>query len=120
VPSAIREINKLVDSPGMKSLAGGWPDPAVFPGREIIRITNKLLNDKADRVLQYGTTEGLTELRRELARLATERYGIVCSPDHVVITAGSAQGMDLACRVIINPEDLGLWDCRPILVGPVL
>ena len=30
VPSAIREINKLVDSPGMKSLAGGWPDPAVF------------------------------------------------------------------------------------------
>ncbi len=106
VPSAIREINKLVDSPGMKSLAGGWPDPAVFPGQEIIRITNELLNDKADRVLQYGTTEGLTELRRELARLATERYGIVCSPDHIVITAGSAQGMDLACRVIINPEDL--------------
>lgn len=106
VPSAIREINKLVDSPGMKSLAGGWPDPAVFPGEEIIRITNELLNDKADRVLQYGTTEGLTELRRELARLATERYGIVCSPDHIVITAGSAQGMDLACRVIINPEDL--------------
>ena len=106
VPSAIREINKLVDSPGMKSLAGGWPDPAVFPGDEIIRITNELLNDKADRALQYGTTEGLTELRRELARLATERYGIVCSPDHIVITAGSAQGMDLACRVIINPEDL--------------
>lgn len=106
VPSAIREINKLVDSPGMRSLAGGWPDPAVFPGEEIVRITNELLDNKAGRVLQYGTTEGVLELRQELARLAAERYGIACSADHIVITAGSAQGMDLACRVIINPEDL--------------
>ncbi len=106
VPSAIREINKLVDLPGMKSLAGGWPDPAVFPGEEIIRITNELLNNKAGKVLQYGATEGLTELRRELVRLAADRYGIACSPDHIIITAGSAQGMDLACRVIINPEDI--------------
>ncbi|MGD8899086.1 MAG: PLP-dependent aminotransferase family protein, partial [Desulfobacterales bacterium] len=105
VPSAIREINKLIDSPGMKSLAGGWPDPAVFPGEDIIRITSALLKDKADRVLQYGTTEGLTELREELIHLAADRYGIGCSPDDIVVTAGSAQGMDLACRVIINPED---------------
>ncbi len=108
VPSAIREISKLVDSPGMKSLAGGWPDPAVFPGDDIIRITHELLSKKADKTLQYGTTEGLTELRRELARLATDHYGIACSSDHILITAGSTQGMDLACRVIINPEDVVL------------
>ena len=105
VPSAIREINKLVDSPGMRSLAGGWPDPAVFPGQDIIRITNNLLKNKAGKALQYGAPEGLTELRQELARLATDRYGIPCNLDHIVITAGSAQGMDLACRVIINPDD---------------
>ncbi|MGD2096568.1 MAG: PLP-dependent aminotransferase family protein [Desulfobacterales bacterium] len=106
VPSAIREINKLVDSPGMKSLAGGWPDPAVFPGQEIIRITDELLKNKADKALQYGATEGVTELRQELARLAKDRYGIACNLNHIVITAGSAQGMDLACRVIVNPDDL--------------
>jgi 2-aminoadipate transaminase len=106
VPSAIREINKLVDSPGMKSLAGGWPDPAVFPGAEIIGIAEKLLKNKAGKALQYGATEGVTELRQELARLAADHYGIACNLDHIVITAGSAQGMDLACRVIINPDDL--------------
>ena len=106
VPSAIREISKLIDSPGMKSLAGGWPDPAVFPGQEIVRITNRLLKNKAHKVLQYGTTEGVTGLRQELARMAADRYGIACNLDHIVITAGSAQGMDLACRVIINPDDL--------------
>jgi len=106
VPSAIREINKLVDSPGMKSLAGGWPDPDVFPSQEIIRITNELLKNKAGKALQYGATEGVTELRQELAHLAADRYGIACNLDHIVITAGSAQGMDLACRVLINPDDV--------------
>jgi 2-aminoadipate transaminase len=106
VPSAIREINKLVDSPGMKSLAGGWPDPAVFPADDIIRMTSEQLSKHADRVLQYGTTEGLSELRQELARISAEHYGIKCSPDHILVTAGSAQGMDLACRVIINPDDV--------------
>ncbi len=106
VPSAIREISKLVDTPGMKSLAGGWPDPAVFPADDVSRITRELLSKNADRVLQYGTTDGLTELRTELARLAADHYGIRCGPDQILVTAGSAQGMDLACRVIINPADV--------------
>jgi len=106
VPSAIREINKLVDSPGMKSLAGGWPDPAVFPAKDIVRITNEQLSKHADQVLQYGTTEGLIELRQELVRISADNYGIECSPDHILVTAGSAQGMDLACRIIVNPDDI--------------
>jgi 2-aminoadipate transaminase len=106
VPSAIREINKLVDAPGMRSLAGGWPDPAVFPAEDIIRITSEQLSQHADRVLQYGATEGLTELRRELARKSAELYGIECGLEHILITAGSAQGMDLACRITINPDDV--------------
>ena len=105
-PSAIREINKLVDSPGMRSLAGGWPDPAVFPADDIFRIANEQLGQHADIVLQYGATEGLRELRQELARMSTANYGIKCSPDHILITAGSAQGMDLACRVIIDPGEV--------------
>jgi len=108
VPSAIREINKLVDLPDMKSLAGGWPDPAVFPSKDILRIASEQLRKNADQVLQYGTTEGLAELRQELARLAAKRYGIECSADHILLTHGSAQGMDLACRVMIDPDDVVL------------
>ncbi len=92
VPSAIREINKLVDLPDMKSLAGGWPDPAVFPSKEILRIAAEQLSKNADQVLQYGTTEGLAELRQELAHLAVKRYGIECTADNILITHGSAQG----------------------------
>lgn len=105
VPSAIREINKLIDLPNMKSLAGGWPDPAVFPDKDIRRIAGEQLSKNADLVLQYGTTEGLTELRQELADLAARRYGIKCTTDQILLTHGSAQGMDLACRVMIDPDD---------------
>ena len=108
VPSAIREISKLVDHPEMKSLAGGWPDPAVFPCKDILRIATDQLSINADQVLQYGTTEGLTELRQELAHLAAKRYGIVCTADNILLTHGSAQGMDLACRVMIDPNDVVL------------
>jgi 2-aminoadipate transaminase len=108
VPSAIREISKLVDLPDMKSLAGGWPDPAVFPGEDIRRIAAEQLSKNADQVLQYGTTEGLVDLRRELAKLAGRRYGIKCTADHILLTHGAAQGMDLACRVMIDPDDVVL------------
>jgi 2-aminoadipate transaminase len=108
VPSAIREINKLVDVPDMKSLAGGWPDPAVFPSKDILRITTEQLSKNADHVLQYGTTEGLAQLRQELARLAAKRYGIECTAENILLTHGSAQGMDLACRVMIDPDDVVL------------
>ena len=106
VPSAIREINKLIDLPDMKSLAGGWPDPAVFPDKDIRRIANEQLSKNADQVLQYGTTEGLIDLRQELAKLCGRRYGINCTTDHILLTHGSAQGMDLACRVMIDPDDV--------------
>ena len=106
VPSAIREINKLIDQPDMKSLAGGWPDPAVFPSKDIGRIAGEQLSKNADQVLQYGTTEGLSDLRQELAKLCGRRYGINCAPDHILLTHGSAQGMDLACRVMIDPDDV--------------
>ncbi|MGD9180089.1 MAG: PLP-dependent aminotransferase family protein [Desulfobacterales bacterium] len=108
VPSAIREISKLVDLPDMKSLAGGWPDPAVFPSKDILRIAGEQLRKNADQVLQYGTTEGLAELRQELADLAAKRYGIECTADNILLTHGSAQGMDLACRVMIDPDDVVL------------
>jgi 2-aminoadipate transaminase len=105
-PSAIREICKLIDAPNMRSLAGGWPDPAIFPNEKVSQIVSDLLATQGDKVLQYGTTEGLFELRAELSQLAGEWDGIDCSPDQIMITHGSAQGMDLACRVFIDPGDV--------------
>ncbi len=107
-PSAIEEIHKLLEVPGMRSLAGAWPDPSVFPAREISEITSKLLADKDSPALQYCSTRGYLELRQTLADLAGQKDGIDCSADQILVTSGSAQGLDLACRVFIDPGDVVL------------
>ena len=104
-PSAIREICKLIDKPNMKSLAGGWPDPAVFPGPEIAGLVSDIMGKDADLALQYGTTEGLFKLRQELCKLVDVKYKIKCNTDEILITHGAAQGMDLICRVMLDPGD---------------
>lgn len=104
-PSAIREICKLIDRPDMKSLAGGWPDPEVFPGIEIAGLVSDIMGQNSDLALQYGTTEGLLKLRQEICKAVIEKYDIKCTTDQILITHGSAQGMDLFCRVMIDPDE---------------
>ena len=107
-PSTIGEIHKLLETPGMRSLAGAWPDPAVFQSVEISAIITKILADRGDHALQYGSTRGYPELRQMLAEMAGQNDDIHCSPDQILITSGSAQGLDLACRIFLDPGDIVL------------
>ena len=105
--SAIREICKLVDRPDVRSLAGGWPDPASFPAAEIRAVSAEILADRADRVLQYGATEGLQELRELLAERAAVE-GLSLDADRILLTHGSQQAMDLAAGALLDPGDVVL------------
>ena len=104
--SAIRDMCALVQDPEIKSLAGGWPDPSVFPGKELSQITAELLADKSHLALQYGPTEGVPALRQLIAERARKLYGINCSADEIFIAQGSQQAMDLATRLFIAPGDV--------------
>ena len=104
--SAIREICKLIAKPEVRSLAGGWPDPATFPVEEIQEISRRVLDEKPDLALQYTTSEGLPELRGFLADWVKKTDGIDCTPDDLLITHGSAQGMELAAKMLIEPGDV--------------
>ena len=62
-PSAIREFLALAGQPGITSFAGGYPDPTLFPMRELHGIYDALLTDGNASALQYTASEGLPELR---------------------------------------------------------
>jgi 2-aminoadipate transaminase len=66
--SEIRELLKLTQKPEIISFAGGLPCPEAFPIDVVKEITNEVLDQKGTLALQYGTTEGLAPLRKELAR----------------------------------------------------
>lgn len=117
-PSAIRDICALVARPEMRSLAGGWPDPAGFPIRTISRIFTELFAECGDRMLQYGSTEGLEELRRVLSERMRAEGTAVSTPEDILITHGSAQGMHLAAQIFIDRQDVMMVGLPTYFGGP--
>jgi len=63
-----------------------------------------VLDKQAKLALQYGATEGYEPLREMIAR-HTSRYGVKAKPEHVLITSGSQQALDLIGKLLINSGD---------------
>ena len=102
--SAIREILKLLQKPGMISFAGGLPAAETFPVNDLKNIAIEVLEKEGAFALQYGTTEGDPLLRKMLVdRL--NRQGLNIGIDNIIITTGSQQALDLIARIFIDPGD---------------
>ncbi len=102
--SAIRELLKLTQEPGLISFAGGLPAPEVFPVDEFRDACDVVLSEVGSQALQYSTTEGYLPLREMIARHSS-RYGIEVEIENIQITSGSQQALDLLGKILINPGD---------------
>lgn len=102
--SAIRELLKMTQAPGVISFAGGLPSPDAFPIERFEEACHKVLTTGASRALQYGTTEGYEPLRDLIVR-NLQRYGIHAKLENVMITTGSQQALDLIGKLFINRGD---------------
>ncbi|HEX7115517.1 MAG TPA: PLP-dependent aminotransferase family protein [Steroidobacter sp.] len=94
----------LASEPGMISLAGGHPDPALMPHNWFIEVVEQVLSRLDSAALQYGATEGLPALRESVSALLQERR-IQAGPADVVITTGSQQGISLLMSALLEPGD---------------
>ena len=112
--SAIRELLKITEKPGVISFAGGLPSPEAFPIPRIEEACHKVLAAQADHALQYSTTEGYVPLR-ELIASNMARYGIRARLENVMITTGSQQALDLIGKLLINRGDRVLLEAPSYL-----
>ena len=97
-PSVIREILKVTEKPGIISFAGGLPSPKTFPVEAFAAACAAVLQTDGRAALQYASSEGLPALREWIAgQLPWD-----VSPDQVLITTGSQQGLDLVAKVLID------------------
>lgn len=102
--SAIRELLKLTADPEIISFAGGLPSPESFPVDDLKKVVENVLENEAKSALQYGATEGDSQLRE----LLVERYrkqGFDIGLDNLVITTASQQALDLLAKIFINRGD---------------
>jgi len=102
--SAIREILKVTERPEILSFAGGLPAPEAFPVAELARAHAEVFAREGAAALQYSTTEGFGPLRAWVAE-RMRRRGLSISPEQVLITSGSQQGIDLVARILVDPGD---------------
>jgi len=103
-PSAIREILKITERPGILNFAGGLPAPETFPVEAMRAACAAVLAEGsavARPSLQYAASEGLPELRQWVAA-ELGRQGARVAPQQVLITHGSQQGLDLVAKVLLD------------------
>lgn len=117
-PSGIRAFFDLVL--GMKdviSLGVGEPD----------FVTPWSVREQAIYTLEQGYTsytsnKGMPELRKEIAHFVKKRFGLTYDFDkEILITVGVSEGLDLAVRALLNPQDKVIVP-EPVYVsyGPVV
>lgn len=107
--SVIRDLLVLLDRPDVISFAGGIPDAALFPVEAVAAAADRVLRRQADRALQYGSTQGDPGLRDWIAGRMRARGVPGCTPEHVMITSGSQQALDLIGRLLVASD-------RPVAV----
>jgi 2-aminoadipate transaminase len=100
-PSAIREILKLTERPGIISLAGGLPSAETFPIEAMREASARVLRETPREALQYAASEGFAPLREWVAA-EMARHGLSVDAAQVLITTGSQQGLDLVGKVLID------------------
>jgi 2-aminoadipate transaminase len=115
-PSAIREILKTTEAPDVISFAGGLPAPELFPVEGVRAAAEEVLRADGPAAMQYGITEGYLPLRQWVCEHLGRTIGLRASPDQVLVTSGSQQGLDLLGKVLIDPGDVVLVE-NPAYLG---
>ncbi len=115
--SEIREILKVTQRPEVISFAGGLPAPELFPVEEIKNVCRIVLDESAQKALQYTTTEGFAPLREWIANRINKQNGTSFDKEDVLITHGSQQALDLAGKVFLDEGDIVLCESPTYLAA---
>jgi 2-aminoadipate transaminase len=116
--SAIRRMGTVVARSGdLVSFAPGYPDAELFPWDELREISSALLDGHDGNTLQYGPTRGYKPLLEHILPMLETR-GISTTLEHLLITSGSQQGIDLIARVLVSPGDVVLVEL-PTFTGGI-
>ena len=105
----------LAGEEGMISLATGWPSPRSYPTEQIAAITADVFAEEGGEAISYLPTEGLYDLREQLA-LRGRQMGWAEEPEEIVVTSGAKQAIHLVAESVLSPGDVAALE-SPTFVG---
>ncbi len=97
VGKALRDIMSLAEKSGIIHLTKGVPDPRHLPDNFLADVVSETLDTYGSELCEMTDPLGNYELRREIARRFSAEEGPI-TPDQVLITNGSMQGVTLVAQ----------------------
>ena len=104
--SDIRQLLKIIGQPGIISFAGGLPAPELFPVEDFKTALDAVMEENGRIAMQYGATEGWAPLRKQITERLEKKNNIHTDPSHILLTAGSQQGLDFMGKLFLDPGDI--------------
>jgi 2-aminoadipate transaminase len=103
--SAVRDLMSVIGRADVISFGGGLPFIGGLPPEDISGVMQTVLDEGMSEAFQYGETEGRERLKSILVDVMAQE-GISAEPEHILITTGSQQALDLLGRIFIDRDDL--------------
>ena len=113
--SPLKSIFDLAAAPGVVSFAGGIPDPELFDLAPVTEAYDWVLTHQGRRALQYGVSEGETELREQAARRLSRTLPTDAS--QIRVTSGSQEGLFVIAQAMLEPGDVVLVESPTYLAA---
>lgn len=100
------------------SFAAGDPDPDVIPRSLYAQISKDVFEGERRSVI-YSPTEGIPELREEIANFMYKYESTKVKSENVIVTVGGSQAIDLIGKLLLEPGDIVLTE-NPSYVNTLL
>lgn len=97
VGKALSDIMSLAERPGIIHLTRGVPDPGLLPESFLQNVTAETFKNSDNELLEATDPLGRYDLRQEIADRFSQR-GTIVTPEQVLITNGSMQGITLVAQ----------------------
>lgn len=93
------------------NFTGGHNDPEGIPVEDLLAAITGVLAREGRHLATYNMEtgpQGYRPLREWIAAMLGRRAGITCEADHLLVTSGSLQALDLVNDVFIEPGDTAI------------
>ncbi|HEY4427988.1 MAG TPA: PLP-dependent aminotransferase family protein [Solirubrobacteraceae bacterium] len=106
--SAIDSSTSLLQSQthDIVRMAMGSPSPEAVPSAEFAEVAAEIFRGGAADAFDYGPTEGEAALRAPLLEFLALQDGVAPAAEELLITSGGMQGLDLTCKLFVDPGDV--------------
>jgi GntR family transcriptional regulator/MocR family aminotransferase len=107
----IKTLRVQADS-DCRAFQNGLPALDEFPFKLWSQLASRRLRYPTRDLLGYGDPAGYRPLREAIATHLRSARGVHCDPSQVLVVSGAQQAVDIAARVLLDPDDVA-WVEEP-------